>query len=335
MTLGNYSKFSFLFHKLARSVRDRLRHVPIIVFVWRKSKAVLENINDYRGTTLAKIWVHRRAINFLLQIGRKRKPRTLTYHNAKMLHQRYPKRDIYKYDMASKKERANERFERLCSIVEMCNVKHVVELGGGDGQVALRFFKKGFTVSILDIDDWRDEEVKKANICFHRIKENDKYPIPDSSIDLFLSYATFEHISDPALHLREIIRVTRPGGFVYLLFGPLYNSPWGLHAYRTFYAPYPQFLLSNAVLQQFVIENGIYDLGVKRDSFQYVNGWSLARYCHLLEDLTDRVEIILFEKMHSYDPIGIVYRNLKSFWGHNLSFDELTTENLEILLLVK
>ena len=217
----------------------------------------------------------------------------------------------------------------------MSRVRNVAELGAGDGQLALRIFEQGFKVDIIDTEDWRDKEVKKANIPFHCIEKENKYEIPDNSIDLFVSYHTLEHIPKPALTLEEMIRVTRAGGYIFLNFNPLYNSPWGLHAYRTFYAPYPQFLLAEPTLQRFVDENGIYDLGVEREEFQYTNKWSLADYQNLITSLGDRIEVKFFRKTRDYREIWVVYRYLKCFWGRNLSFEELTTSGLGILLCVK
>jgi SAM-dependent methyltransferase len=154
-------------------------------------------------------------------------------------------------------------------------------------------------------------------------------------VDLFYSYFTFEHLPDPYAALFEMIRATRPGGHIYLLIGPLYNSPWGLHAYRTYFAPYPQFLLDSATLDRFVRENGIYDLGTNRDSFQYVNRWPFAKYRRWLSDFADKVEIRKFNCITDYTALFIMYRHLECYRGRGLDFEELTTTTLECLMRVR
>lgn len=41
-------------------------------------------------------------------------------------------------------------------------------------------------------------------------------PLPDCSVDLVISQETLEHVSDPQQVVREITRVLRPGGMLYL-----------------------------------------------------------------------------------------------------------------------
>lgn len=44
--------------------------------------------------------------------------------------------------------------------------------------------------------------------------ENGRIPLPDLSIDLVVSSATFEHVSDPEIIARELERVIKPGGWI-------------------------------------------------------------------------------------------------------------------------
>ncbi|MCB0178407.1 MAG: class I SAM-dependent methyltransferase [Anaerolineae bacterium] len=278
----------------------------------------------------------RKCVNSLLKLGEHRSPTFLCHHEAEKLHQKYPIRDHYKYDIDSKKERAAKRFCNLSRFFHLTGVKNVVEVGAGDGRLAYLFAQNGFISHIIDIEDWRDDDVKRAkNISFNRIDPREKYGRPANTTDLVISYNSFEHVADPTLALQEMIRITRPGGYIHLEFGPLYNSPWGLHAYRTYHAPYPQFLLDKPVLQQFVVKNGIYDLGAYRQNFQYINKWALDDYRRLVSALENRVRVIKFRPKIMTDELWVIFRYLKCFWGHNLSFDELVTASLTITLQVK
>jgi ubiquinone/menaquinone biosynthesis C-methylase UbiE len=41
-------------------------------------------------------------------------------------------------------------------------------------------------------------------------------PFPDAAFDMVLSHAVIEHVADAPVYLRELARVLKPGGFVYL-----------------------------------------------------------------------------------------------------------------------
>ncbi len=57
----------------------------------------------------------------------------------------------------------------------------------------------------------------------------EELPFDNASFDICFSIATFEHIPDPRAAAEEIIRVTAPGGLVYIHAAPLWNSPHGHH----------------------------------------------------------------------------------------------------------
>src|SRR3990170_9111678 len=47
--------------------------------------------------------------------------------------------------------------------------------------------------------------------------------------DFCFSQNAFEHIPDPERALREAFRVTKPGGYIYLMFDPLWTADSGSH----------------------------------------------------------------------------------------------------------
>jgi SAM-dependent methyltransferase len=276
---------------------------------------------------------HRPLLNALLAAGAHRRPRSLSHGQSLKLHRQYPIRDGYKYDPESKDLRAQERLGGLTRLVDLTRARDVAEVGAGDGRLALKLRAAGLRPQLLDAADWRDEDVKRSDIPFWELSGSGDYPLSDGSVDLVVSYNAFEHIPDPAVALREMVRITRPGGAIYLSFCPLYNSPFGLHAYRTYYAPYPQFLLAPDVLRQFIAENGINDLGETRTEFQYVNRWSLDAYLRLLRSPRPDCAVRTLHIGRDYDHLGLVYRHLPCFWGRGLTFDELTAAHLQVHLV--
>lgn len=63
--------------------------------------------------------------------------------------------------------------------------------------------------------------------------------IPDNSFDLVFSFATMEHVPDIRKGFSEMARVTRPGGIIYSIAAPLWNSPYGHHKPDLFQPNYP------------------------------------------------------------------------------------------------
>lgn len=53
--------------------------------------------------------------------------------------------------------------------------------------------------------------------------------IPDNTFDLIFSFATMEHVPDIQKGFLEMARVTKPGGWIYSVAAPLWNSPQGHH----------------------------------------------------------------------------------------------------------
>ena len=60
--------------------------------------------------------------------------------------------------------------------------------------------------------------------------------LPDGVVDVAFSSNVLEHVPDPARFLDEMIRVTRPGGIIYLSFTAWY-SPWGGHETAPWHYP--------------------------------------------------------------------------------------------------
>jgi len=58
--------------------------------------------------------------------------------------------------------------------------------------------------------------------------DGNRLPLPDGVADVTFSSNVLEHVPDPGRFLDEMVRVTRPGGTVYLSFTAWF-SPWGGH----------------------------------------------------------------------------------------------------------
>ena len=65
-------------------------------------------------------------------------------------------------------------------------------------------------------------------------------PVRDGGADICFSSNVLEHVADPIGLIGEMIRVTRPGGLIYLSFCNWY-SPWGGHEMSPWHYLGPRF----------------------------------------------------------------------------------------------
>lgn len=251
-------------------------------------------------------------------------------HEFEAFQNAYPVQKDYGYGHFDKWERAMRRARYFLEAAEVLQTPGltVLELGCGDGTLGRVLSEYPHNVVLSDLDDWRDEGVRhlpfvKGDVC-------EGLDLDDGSVDAVVSYNTFEHVGDPQAAFDEIVRVCRPGGHVRLAFGPLYASPWGLHAYRSLLMPYPQYLFSEGFVREKLREIGIRDLGEDRDELQPLNGWTPGRFCALWADGPVRVVSEGFNVDRSH--LDVVAQNPGAFRGRGLTLRDVTTANVYVTL---
>ncbi len=113
----------------------------------------------------------------------------------------------------------------------------VLDAGCGGGGMPLSFAEEARHVVGIDLAPrFRDAGHRLAaehglrNLHFAQA-DGQALPFPDAAFDMVLSHAVIEHVADAALYLRELARVLRPGGFMYLSTAP-YLSFAGAHLPR-------------------------------------------------------------------------------------------------------
>ena len=111
----------------------------------------------------------------------------------------------------------------------------VIEVGASDGLFAKLLKANGARyVYGVDTEPLCGISYRNESMLEFASGHSSLLPADDCSFDLSVSIASFEHISDPIKALNEMIRVTRPGGYVYIQAGPLYYSPNGHHMFDYF-----------------------------------------------------------------------------------------------------
>ena len=246
----------------------------------------------------------------------------------------YPSRgQNYRYDLYSTWKRGSERALDLLNKLDILRKPglSIVEAGCGDGMTGYALGSYGHDVTLLDFDDWRDARAR--SLKFRRCDLCGNLPFKPQSFDFVYSFNTFEHLYDPESAISELTRVCKNGGYLYLEFGPLYYSPWGLHAYRTVHMPYPQFLFSESFLAKKLHELGIKDLGSTKTYLQPLNKWRLWQFLALWQNFN--CKIVSTWRHTDYSHLNIVKAFPMAFTGRGLAFDDITTQGLSVMLMKK
>jgi SAM-dependent methyltransferase len=128
--------------------------------------------------------------------------------------------------------------------------RKVLDIGGGPGYLTAAVRARGGRCCLLEPDpaelagrgsagapasaglggaglDWAG--VLGAGLAGHTaIADGYRLPVRDGGADVCLSSNVLEHVPDPRGLVDEMVRVTRPGGLIYVSFTNWY-SPWGGH----------------------------------------------------------------------------------------------------------
>jgi hypothetical protein len=126
--------------------------------------------------------------------------------------------------------------------------------------------------------------------------------------------------------LEQTIRVLRPGGLLYFSFGPIYNSPRGLHSRQKLAIPYRQHLFPMDLLQTFVKTRNRGPIEV-----QEVNKWSLGQYRRLWNLYASRLVKLNYLEIATYKHVGLIEKYPTCFRSKVDSFEELVVADIVAL----
>jgi SAM-dependent methyltransferase len=236
----------------------------------------------------------------------------------------------YGYDPYSTWRRGTERALVLMKLVARLETPgaRILETACGDAMTGFVLSGFGHDVTLSDLEDWRDSRARA--LTFTTCDVCRQLPFGDEQFDVCVTYNSFEHLNDPEGALAEMIRVLRPGGWLFTDFGPLYAGPWGLHAYRTLRMPYPQFLFSESFWRAKLRELGIRDLNRVMDDLQPLNRWSVAKFRELWRN--SGCEVGEYTELSAQSELDMIERFPTSFQGRGLTVEDVSTHGVKALL---
>lgn len=140
---------------------------------------------------------------------------------------------------AREAERVGEFFRFFPDLPIDFNGRDVLDFGSGYGGRTVEYAANYGAKFVYGVEPFGSVIERSREYARHRDIGNIEFrqcghfdiPLPDSSIDIVLSYDVLEHVRDPRRSMREIYRVLRPGGSALLVF-PVY---WGAFSHHLDY----------------------------------------------------------------------------------------------------
>ena len=104
----------------------------------------------------------------------------------------------------------------------------VVDIGGGGGYFTEEFRRRGAQSHLFEPDLAEMTAAGTKPPEGSVLADGYLLPLADGVADVTFSSNVLEHVDDPQTFLSEMVRVTRPGGLIYVSFTN-WLSPWGGH----------------------------------------------------------------------------------------------------------
>jgi len=123
-------------------------------------------------------------------------------------------------------ELARDSVEQLSGFVPLSGAT-VLDVGGGPGYYADVFAAAG--ARYVPVEPDVAELSARGSMAAGSVRgSGEQLPFRDATVDVCWSSNVLEHVASPWQMAAEMVRVTRPGGTVFLSFTPWW-SPWGGH----------------------------------------------------------------------------------------------------------
>ena len=184
----------------------------------------------------------------------------------------------YSEEMDFQEKEATVNAIRSClgAKTEMLRCARALEVGGSGGILAGLLSNEVSHVISTDIDDISVKyDGQFPHLLKAKFQRNGRFvdlgkleflwadaqtlPFRDGLFQFVFSLNAFEHIPDPLAALSEAIRVTSPGGLIYIRFDPVWTADSGSHFLHRIGAPWEHLISSDAEVGAIMADNGASD----------------------------------------------------------------------------
>lgn len=156
--------------------------------------------------------------------------------------------------------------QRFISFLDSEPKGTLLDIGAGTGALSKKLQKEGFEVTACDLNS--DNFIPSDIVC-KTANLNVAFPFSDNSFNYAVAAEVIEHLENPWFFIRELYRITKPGGTVIISTPNLHN--WYVRLYFFFSSKLYNFLSS-------------YE---KIGHITPVFLWNLKRMCEGMFDVTD------------------------------------------------
>ncbi|MGN7780841.1 class I SAM-dependent methyltransferase [Mycolicibacterium sp. 22603] len=166
----------------------------------------------------------------------------------------------------SKRPRLRRAYHWLSGDVDPRDFVHVpagarvLDYGSGGGTYLSYFHSRGVDIVGAEISDVMIEACSKAGLKMRRVQSYDDIPFPDAQFDVVYLMQVFEHLRNPRRFMKELARVLRTGGVLYLAL-PNADSAWrrifGANWVSGWFAPFHLVHYTRQSLARLAAEHGL------------------------------------------------------------------------------
>ena len=231
------------------------------------------------------------------------------------------------YSLAGMEALASERLQYIKNKIDF-KPSSVLEIGPGAGFVLKQFKENGINKAVaLDIVDSLYPEVKKAGVELVLSSADNMACVPDKSYDLIVSWSALEHIPNPRTVFEECLRILKPGGYLFLQFGPLYYSPWGYHHYSVIKCPYLHLLFPEQLIHNHARK-------IKGDDYKgflpWTNGCDIREYDFVNKGLPYEYLLDSFDSGFDMFSAQMITRYPEIFKARNVPFQSFFVDWIQL-----